>query len=272
MVSLPKIGLGTWQLTPSEAEFSTKKGIELGYRLIDTAQAYKNEQGVGSALHDVLEHTQIKRQELIVATKIDIFNLKPAKIRKSFNISLQKLQLDYVDLLYVHWPAFFFGYRHKESLHEFSLLVDEGKVKNICVSNFSSQLVDEASVACDKPIFANQVEHHPLLKQQKLREFLQKKQIHLVAYSPLARGHLNGIPELEQLAQKYNTGVAQISLAWLIQHKAIPIPKATSEGHLKSNFEALKIELTTEDIAIIDNIRTEKRLLNPPIVKPKKWD
>jgi 2,5-diketo-D-gluconate reductase B len=268
---LPKMGLGTWQLSPEQAEFSVKKGIEIGYRLIDTAQAYKNEQGVGNALKATFETTQFKRRDLIIATKVDVFNLKPKKVIPTTMVSLSKLQLDYVDLLYVHWPAFFFGYRHETSLKEFSKLVDDGKVKNICVSNFSPKLIDDALAVCDKPIFANQVEHHPLLQQREMRKYLKEKGINLVAYSPLAHGKIIGVPELEEIAKKHNVGVAQVSLAWLMNHGAIPIPKATSEKHLISNFESINLNLDTEDIAKIDSISIEKRTLNPPIVKPKKW-
>jgi 2,5-diketo-D-gluconate reductase B len=271
-MEIPKIGLGTWQLTPDQAKYSVIKAIEIGYRMIDTAQAYKNEQGVGAGLAEVFQTTKIKREDLLIATKIDVFNLKAKKVRKTFNISLQKLQLDYVDMLYVHWPAFFFGYKHKDTLHEFAALVDEGKVKHICVSNFNIQLLEEAQAVCPKPIFANQVEHHPLLQQRELRSYLQQKKIHLVAYSPLGRGAIFGNPQLEAVATKHQTGVAQVALAWLMEHGAIPIPKATGEAHLRSNFESIKLTLDKEDIATIDGITVQKRMLNPPIVKPKKWD
>lgn len=266
---LPKIGFGTWMLSPEQAKFSVKKAIEIGYRFIDTAQAYKNEQGVGEALKEVFETSNLKRNDIVVATKVDVFNLKPKKILSSTAVSLKKLQLDYVDLLYVHWPAFLFGYRHNTSLKAFSSLVDEGKVKHICVSNFTPKLIDEAMAVCDKPIFANQVEHHPLLQQRELRKYLKEKGIYLVAYSPLARGKIHGIPELEEIAKKHNTGVAQVSLAWLMDHDAIPIPKATSEAHIRSNYESLQLKLDPEDIAKIDGIKVEKRILNPPVIKPK---
>lgn len=271
-LKLPPMGLGTWQLSPEQAKFSTIKAVEIGYRFIDTAQAYKNEQGVGEGLQEIFQHTTIKRSDLIVATKVDVFNLKPKKVKPTVEISLQKLQLEYVDLLYVHWPAKFSGYQPEKTLKVFSDLVDEGKVKHIAVSNFSIALLEEALAVCPKPIVANQVEHHPLLQQTKLREYLHQKQIHLIAYSPLARGEIHGIPEIENLAKKYQTGAAQISLAWLMAHNAIPIPKATSEAHLRSNFTACQLKLEPADIEIINGIKIQKRLLNPPVVKPKKWD
>jgi 2,5-diketo-D-gluconate reductase B len=266
---LPKMGLGTWMLSPEQAKVSVKKAIEIGYRLIDTAQAYKNEQGVGEGLKEVFDSTSLKRKDLIIATKVDVFSLKPKKVIPKTEISLKKLQLDFVDLLYVHWPAFLFGYRHDTTLKEFSKLVDEGKVKHICVSNFTPKLIDEAIAACDKPIFANQVEHHPLLQQRELRKYLKEKGIYLVAYSPLARGKALSIPELEEIAKKHNVGVAQVSLAWLMEHGAVPIPKATSEAHIRSNFESLKLKLDADDLNKINNISIEKRILNPPVIKPK---
>ncbi|MBD3351058.1 MAG: aldo/keto reductase [Candidatus Lokiarchaeota archaeon] len=266
---LPKIGLGTWQLKPDEAKKSTIEAIKMGYRFIDTAQAYKNEQGIGDGVKEILETTNTKRNQLIIATKIFVFNLCKRRVFKTFAKSIKKLQLDYVDILYVHWPAFWFGYNHKKTLAAFSKLVDNGQVKHIGVSNFTPKLIEEAKQVCDKPIFVNQVEHHPLLRQKKLREYLNKNNIHLVAYSPLARGKVFSIPELNDIAKKYAVSEAQVSLSWIIDHGAIPIPKATSVAHIKDNYEALNLTLDKQDIEKINNINREKRLLNPPIIKPK---
>ncbi|MHA1340191.1 MAG: aldo/keto reductase [Promethearchaeota archaeon] len=266
---LPKIGLGTWKLKPEQAEFSVKKAIEIGYRFIDTAQAYKNEQGVGNGLRYAFENLGVKREDVVVATKIFVFNYKPKKVFKTFSKSLKKLQLDYVDILYVHWPAFFFGYNHKKTLGAFSKLVDEGKVKFIGVSNFTEKLINEAIEACDKPIFANQVEHHPLLQQWDLLKFLKEKGIYMISYSPLAHGKVFQIKEILDIAKKHNVSVAQVSLAWVMAVGGIPIPKATSEEHIRDNFKALDLKLDNEDMEKIKSIKIQKRLLNPPIIRPK---
>jgi len=268
-LNLPKIGLGTWELKPQQAEFSVKKGIEIGYRFIDTAKAYKNEEGVGRGIKYAIENLGIKREELIVGTKVFVFDLKPNKVFKSAEESLNKLQLDYVDILYVHWPAFLFGYRHKETLGAFSQLVDEGRIKYIGVSNFTEKLIKDAMSVCDKPISFNQVEHHPLLQQWNLLNFLKENNIQMVSYSPLARGKINQVPEIIEIAKKHNVSPTQVSLAWIMALGSIPIPKATSEDHLKDNYDSLKLKLDNEDMEKIKNIKTQKRFVNPPVVRPK---
>lgn len=267
--TLPKIGLGTWQLTPPQAKFSVKKAIEIGYRFIDTAQGYKNEEGVGDGLQEAFETTSLKREDLIVATKVFIFNLTPKRVRKTTELSLKKLKLDYVDILYVHWPAKLFGYNHRKTLKAFSEFVDEGKVKNIGVSNFSPKLIDEAIEVCDKPIFANQIENHPLLRQTEMLEYLKKKGIQMISYSPLARGRVFKIPEILEIAEKYGVSAAQVSLAWVMSKGAIPIPKGTTEDHIKDNFASLNLKLDETDIKKIDDVKQQIRLVNPPIIRPK---
>ncbi|MHA1146003.1 MAG: aldo/keto reductase [Candidatus Helarchaeota archaeon] len=265
-LKLPRIGFGTWQLKGETCTKSVIKAIDIGFRHIDTAQAYGNESEVGAALAEAT----IDRKDLIIATKVWIHKLRPKSVKKSTYKSLEKLQLDHVDLLYVHWPMPFF-YKANKTLAAFSELVDEGKIKHVGVSNFNVKLLEEATAACDKPIAANQVEHHPLLKQKTLREYQAKKDIYLVAYSPLARGKIKNYPEISQVASKHKVSEFQVSLAWIMEHGAVPIPKATSESHIKDCHDALNITLDAEDLEIIESIQTEKRCVNPPFVRPK-WD
>ncbi len=233
--------------------------------MVDTAQMYGNEQAVGEALSE----TTIDRKELIIATKIAIWNLRPNSLLSSTKESLQKLKLDYIDILYIHWPAPFF-YHPKKTLKAFSQLVDEGKIKHIGVSNFTPALIDQALAACDKPIAANQVEHHPWLQQRVMREYLEKHEMYLVAYSPLAHGKLlRQSPELKQIAEKHKCIESQVALAWEMAHGAVPIPKSTSETHLRENFDATNLMLDSKDLALIDSIQKVKRVVNPPFVRPK---
>lgn len=263
-LQLPKMGLGTWQLKPKDCFNSVLRGIEIGYRHIDTAQMYRNEHAVGQAIAEAT----ISRKDLIIATKLAIWRLRPGSVLSSTKKSLEKLQIDYVDILYVHWPAPLF-YNAKKTLKAMSQLVDEGKVRYLAVSNFTLKLLDEALAVCDKPIVANQVEHHPWLQQREMRQYLRQKDMYLVAYSPLARGKSKEIPELAQIAEKHHVSIAQVSLAWIMHHGAIPIPKSTSESHLRDNYDALNLKLDEEDILLIDSIQKEKRLVNPPIIHPK---
>lgn len=265
-LQLPRIGLGTWQLKPKDCVKSVLKAIEIGYRFIDTAQMYRNEQAVGQA---VAEST-IDRSELIIATKLAIWNLRPGAVKSSTHASLRRLQLDYVDLLYIHWPMPIF-YRPKKTLPAMSQLVDGSKIRYIGVSNFTPKLLDGALAACDKPIVANQVEHHPWLQQRVLRDYLKQHDMYLVAYSPLTHGKKmkKKETELKPIAEKHHCSEAQVALAWIMQHDAIPIPKSTSEAHLRDNFEALNLTLDEEDIARIDGIQVQKRVVNMPILGPK---
>lgn len=263
-LKLPKIGLGTWKLKSKDCFNSVLKAIEIGYRHIDTAQMYRNEHAVG----DAISQETIDRKELIIATKLAIWRLRPGGVLSSTRKSLEKLKLDYVDILYIHWPAPIF-YRPKKTLKAMSQLVDEGKIKYIAVSNFTPKLIDKALAVCDKPIAANQVEHHPWLRQTEMREYLKEKDIYLVAYSPLARGKAFQIPELTQIAEKHKCSEAQVSLAWIMHHGAVPIPKGTGEDHVRDNFESLNLTLDAEDIELIDSIQKQKRIVNPPFIRPK---
>jgi 2,5-diketo-D-gluconate reductase B len=264
-LKLPRIGLGTWQLKPKVCVKSVLKAIEVGYRFIDTAQMYRNEQAVGEAI----SQGTIDRKQLIICTKLAIWNLTPGSVIRSTKKSLQKLKTDYIDLLLIHWPAPIF-YNPEKTFKALSQLVDEGKIKHIGVSNFSPKLLNKAIPACDKPIVANEVEHHPWLQQREMREYLKQHDMYLIAYSPLARGNiLHQTSELKQIAEKHKCSLAQVSLAWIIQHEAVPIPKSSSEEHIRDNFESLNLTLDAEDIALIDSIKFQKRFVNPPVVHPK---
>ncbi len=153
--NLPNIGLGTWMLKPKEASFSTLEGIKIGYRFIDTAQAYRNEKGVGEGIAEAINSGIVKRKNLFVATKVFPLSLRPKAARRAIYKSQKHLKLDYIDLMYVHYPAFVLGYSHKKTLGVFSELVDEGVINHIGVSNFTIKMMEDAIKSCDKPIFAN---------------------------------------------------------------------------------------------------------------------
>src|SRR5271157_1736300 len=265
LIDLPKIGLGTAQMDRKTAEFAVGKALELGYRLIDTAQLYGNEQAVGAAI----KTSGVQRDEIILATKLGTFATSATSVPKATAVSLKKLQTDYVDLLYVHWPLM--TYKPAKTLPAMSKLVEEEKVRYVCASNFPVKYLEVAIAVCPKAIAANQVEHHPLLPQLTLREYMPAHDITLVAYSPLGRGNLNAVPELTQIAKKHEVSVGQVTLAWEISHGAVPIPKASSESHLKDNLAAVDLTLDAEDISQIDAIKTRKRFINFPIFHPK-WD
>lgn len=266
-LALPPLGLGTWKLKGADCEKAVLKGLAIGYRHVDTAQVYHNEAEVGAGLATALETGIVTRAEVVVATKVWITRLSRKKLKPSLLTSLQALRLDYVDVAYVHWPAR--KYKAEETLPALAELVDDRLVRHVGVSNFTPELLDEAQAACPKPIAVNQVEHHPWLPQRELREYCAAHDIRLVAYSPLGQGNILDDPALLEVGQKHDATPAQVALAWIMAHDAVPIPKATSEAHLRDNFGALEVTLDADDLARVNAIPREKRFLNPPFLRPK---
>ena len=256
------MGFGTWQLSSKQATQSVLDAIDIGFRFIDTAQIYKNEDGVGKAL----KKTDVPREELVVATKVWVTRLTPNWLKRSVDKSLEKLKLDYVDILYVHWPALL--YSAEKTIPALNDVLNQGKTKYIAVSNFTPKLIKEAIEQSDAPIVANQIECHPYLQQKMMRDFLKEREIYLVGYSPLARGKVFQIPEIREIAEKHQVSAAQVSLAWSMQKGVIPIPKATSRNHIEDNYQALSLDLKKKDIETIDNIDKEKRLLDSFFLSP----
>ena len=263
---MPMLGLGTWENTDDEqcAE-SVRTALEMGYRHVDTAQAYGNEDAVGAGI----ERADVDREDIFLATKVWISELAADDVIASTERSLDKLGVDSVDLLYVHWPAR--TYDPEETLPAFGELLDRGLIDRIGVSNFEPHHVDRAREVLDEPIFANQVEMHPLLQQAALREYAVETDLELVAYSPLARGGVFDVPEVTEVAEKHGVSEAQVSLAWLSERGVTAIPKATSEAHVADNFASLGLALDDDDLATIEGIDREDRRVDPDF-GPDSWD
>lgn len=256
---LPKLRLGTWQNTNlEECVESVRYALDLGYEHVDTAQAYGNEEHVGEGI----ERSSVVREDVFLATKVWIDNLERDDVLASTRTSLDELGTDYLDLLYIHWPAR--EYDPQETLSAFDRLYDEGTIAHVGVSNFEPEQLDEAQEILNAPIVANQVEMHPLLPQDELVEYARRNDIQLVAYSPLARGKVFGVPELNDIAERHDASEAQISLAWLMQKdNVVTIPKATGRDHIEDNFASLDLELDDEDIEKIDGIDRREREIDP---------
>ena len=262
---MPMLGLGTWENDdPDACTESVKTALEMGYRHIDTAQAYDNEEAVGKGLAEA----DVDREDVFLATKVWIDQLEHDDVIESTKESMEKLGVDYLDLLYIHWPSG--DYDPEETLGAFDELVEEGLIENIGVSNFTPDHLDEAQAATDNGVFANQVEMHPLLPQTELREYAEENGIELVAYSPLARGDVMDVDVLGDVAEKYDVSAVQVSLAWLREKGVTAIPKATSEEHIRDNWESLALELDDEDIQRIDDIDEEERKVHPDFA-PDAW-
>jgi 2,5-diketo-D-gluconate reductase B len=255
---MPMLGLGTWKNDdPDACANAVETALEMGYRHIDTAQAYGNEEHVGRGI----AAADVPREDVFLATKVWIDRLAREDVLSSTERSLEKLGVDYVDLLYVHWPAG--EYDPAETLSAFEELHDAGSIERIGVSNFLPEQVDEAIERTDAPIFANQVEVHPLLQQKELREHCTDRDVEVVAYSPLARGAVFDVPELTEIAEKHDASAAQVSLAWLREKGVTAIPKATSEAHIRDNWGSLDVDLDDEDVETIDSLDRRERQVDP---------
>jgi diketogulonate reductase-like aldo/keto reductase len=253
---MPVLGLGTWENDdPAQCTESVANALDAGYRHVDTAQIYGNEAAVGEGI----AKSDVDRDDIFLASKVWIDELAPADVASSTRESLDKLGVDAVDLMYVHWPAG--EYEPEETLPAFAELRDDGLIDRIGVSNFEPEHLDAATDALGEAPFANQVEMHPLLRQEELREYGDANDVELVAYSPLARGHVFDAPEITDIAEKHGVSAAQVSLAWLREKGVTAIPKATSEDHIADNWASLGLELDDEDVETVDAIdRTDRRV------------
>ena len=255
---MPMLGLGTWQNTDADqcAE-SVRTALEAGYRHIDTAQAYDNERFVGEGI----ESADIDRDDVFLATKVWTDNLAYEDVIHTAHESLNDLDVDSVDLLYVRWPTG--EYDAEDTLPAFDELYDDGLVERVGVSNFEPEQVREAKDILDAPPFANQVEMHPLLPQEDLQDCAEREGVTLVAYSPLARGEVFDVPEIQEVAEKHDASEAQVSLAWLREKGATPIPKATGEAHIRDNLSSVALDLDENDVETIDGIDRRERQIDP---------
>ncbi len=250
-----ELGLGTWQNKGETCIKSVKQALNMGYNHVDTAQIYENESQVGKGIAE----SERDRDDFFLASKVWIDRLSRKDVVESTEESLNKLQTEYVDLMYIHWPAG--EYSPQETFKGFNELKERGLIENIGVSNFTVEQMKEAMEHAD--IFANQVEMHPLLPQEELLQACKENDVELVAYSPLARGEVFNVEEIQEVAEKHNVSEAQVSLAWIREKGATPIPKASSEGHIRDNLDSLQAELDDEDIQKIDSINREERMVDP---------
>lgn len=257
MTDIPSPGLGTsGNDDPNQCAESVATALELGYRHVDTAQMYENEESVGDGIAD----SEVPREEVFLATKVLPDNLAREDVLTTAQESLDRLGVEQVDLFYVHWPMKAYG--AEETLPAFDKLREQGTTKHVGVSNFTVELLEEADEILDSPIVANQVEMHPLLPQDDLLDYCRANDITLVAYSPLLRGEAGDVDELVELAEAHDTTPEAISLAWLdAREGVVPIPKATGEEHLRANLSPP--ELSEAELARLDNIEKTERRIDP---------
>ncbi len=241
-VEMPILGYGVFLVDPKECERCVTDAIDVGYRMIDTAQAYYNEEGVGTAI----KKSGIKRDEFFLVTKVWITNSGEEKAAKSIEESLKKLQTDYVDLLLIHQPFgdYYGTYRAMEKAYK------DGKTRAIGVSNFfPDRFVDLCNFVEIKPM-VNQMETHVFQQETTLRKYMDKYNAQLMSWSPMARGENNFFNNeiLKAIGEKYNKSVAQVALRFLTQENVIVIPKSTHKERMKENFEIFDFELSKDDM------------------------
>ncbi|KEK26033.1 aldo/keto reductase [Bacillus gaemokensis] len=248
-VTMPMLGLGVYKAKEGEeVKQAIKTALEVGYRSIDTATVYENESGVGEAIRK----SGIAREELFITTKVWNDDQGYETTLQAFEKSLQRLQMDYVDLYLIHWPIrgkYIDTYRALEKLYE------EGKVRAIGVSNFHQHHLEQLLQNCNVKPMVNQVELHPMLAQFELRDFCQNKQIQMEAWSPLMRGgEVFHHPIIQELAEKYGKTPAQIILRWDVQSGIVTIPKSVTPSRIKENFTIFDFALTEDEIKQIDTL------------------
>ncbi|GAB7013177.1 aldo/keto reductase [Halolamina salina] len=257
-LDLPDIGLGTSGTKGHECADAVATALDAGYRFVDTAQMYDNEPAVGAGIR----LSEVDREDVVLASKILPDNLGYEDAKRTGRESLDRLGVDELDLLYVHWPTG--AYDPEESLRALQELHDEGVTRNVAVSNFTPELLDEAREILDADIAAHQVECHPLLPQDELREYAAEHGHTLVGYCPLGQGDIFDTPELQAVADRHDTTPAAVCIAWAVETEAlVPIPKSATPEHIRANLEAASLDLTEEDMATIDGIEERRRLVDP---------
>ena len=262
-VKMPMAGIGTFLLTPDEAESSVLSALGCGYRLIDTANAYVNEKAVGRAM----KRSGLPREEIFLETKLwPSFYEQADAVEKT----LERLDTDYIDLLLIHQPAgnYMAGYRLMEKAYE------EGKVKAIGLSNFTASQIQEILDVCKVRPAVLQTEVHPYSQEKDLKEFLKREQIVIQAWYPLGHGDKTLLADkvFEQLGKKYGKSSAQIILRWHIQSGNIVIPGSKNPAHIRDNFALFDFSLTEEEMEAIAARKWSRRLTskNKAIVKERR--
>ncbi len=265
-IEMPQFGLGTFLVKEGESAYNTVKyALEIGYRHIDTAQMYGNEESVGQAIKD----SNVKREDIWITTK-QARHMNLEHMKKAFQDSLDKLQTDYVDLYLIHWP------NHNPKINRetwayFESLYQEGKCRAIGISNFQIHMIEDLMTHANILPMVNQVELHPGLSQVPLKAYLDKKGIAIESYGPFMKG---GIFEgryadvLAPIANRHHASIAQIVIAWGLARGIIMIPKSVTPKRIKENYDAQNIKLSKEEVNMIDDLNRGNRVYTDPDNSP----
>ena len=258
--TMPKIGLGTYRVKDSdECRESVKYAIEQGYRSIDTAMIYGNEETVGQGIKEGLESTGLSREDLFITSKLWLTDFGRQNVEDAYRQSVAKLGLDYLDLYLMHWPGtneavMIDTWRGMEDLYK------QNQVKNIGVSNFTPEhfeaLLAQVSI---KPVI-NQVEFHPYLTQNKLRKYLEAQNIYMESWSPFMNAQILNDETLNEIGKEVNKTAAQVIIKWNMQHNVVVIPKSVTSSRIEENIDVFDFELSADQMKRIDDLNKEQRI------------
>ncbi|MFB9275365.1 aldo/keto reductase [Cohnella cellulosilytica] len=261
-VRMPWFGLGVFKVQEgNEVIDSVKTAIKLGYRSIDTAAVYRNEEGVGQAIAEAAREYSVPREELFVTSKVWNSDQGYQSTLDAFDLSLKKLGLDYLDLYLIHWPV---KGKYKETWKALEHIYKSGKVRAIGVSNFLAHHLEDLLTEAEVVPAVDQIELHPYLTRVETREFARSQGIQIEAWSPLAQGLVLKDPVVEGLAAKYGKTAAQVVLRWNLQSGIVTIPKSIQPARIAANAELFDFELSREDVAAIDALNRNQRVGSDP--------
>lgn len=257
---MPMLGLGTFRVENDDTcKEAVKHAIESGYRSIDTAKVYGNEEQVGQGIKEGLESTGLNREDIFVTSKLFFEDFGRENVAQAYETSIQKLGLDYLDLYLVHWPGtneavMIDTWKGMEDLYK------DNKVKNIGVSNFNPDhfeaLLAQVSI---KPVI-NQVEFHPYFTQEKLRKYLEAQNIYMESWSPFMNAQILNDETLNEIGKEVNKTAAQVIIKWNMQHNVVVIPKSVTSSRIEENIDVFDFELSAEQMKRIDDLNKDQRI------------
>lgn len=265
-VNIPKLGFGTWMLKAGECSEAVQYALAAGYRHLDTAQIYENEEHVGEGLRQ----SAVARGDVHLTTKIWRDNVSAKKLEASLDESLRKLQTDYVDLLLIHWPVE--GVPFSEQMEALQAVQQKGKTRLIGVSNFTVAQMRECVEKLGVKLVTNQVEYHPYLSQRPVLDYLRAQEMFLTAYSPLGRAKLADDATLQAIAARHGKSVGQVILRWHMQQTdVVAIPKSATKSHITDNIAIFDFVLSEEEMLAITQLTDKNQRLIDPDFAPQ-WD
>ncbi|MEI2468785.1 aldo/keto reductase [Peribacillus frigoritolerans] len=257
-VKMPQLGFGVFKVkNGNETVESVKKAVEVGYRAIDTAAIYENEEGVGQAIREC----GVPREELFITSKVWNTEQGYDTTLKAFEDSLKRLGLEYLDLYLIHWPG---KDKYLETWRALEKLYKDGKVKSIGVSNFHIHHLENLLANSEVKPVVNQIELHPLLTQVEIRDYCAKHEIKVESWSPLGRGNLLEEPTINHIAKKHGKSPAQVLIRWHLQHDLVVIPKSITPFRIKENAQVFDFSLSLNEMNQIDALNKNERFGSNP--------